>query len=191
MQTTSVKTVAELCSNWSIETASADLKFTCCTTIEPCTQVILTPFYHLAVSSELFRRVWKRKLCTALMSHCGASQEDIVKFVWRPTVEDCWTFLNELKSRRILLSELWEQNIRQSCRALMTFLPSLNTEGIPFDGEDSMEWIDTVCEQVKYYYVSLKCIECAQAVIRLRDRLELKGDFTHIQNLGDKVCTTK
>ena len=183
--------MAELCSNWSIDTASADLKFTCCPTIKPCTQAILTPFYHLAVSSEIFCRVWKRKLCTALMSHCGASQEDIVRFVWRPTLEESWTFLNKLKSRRILLSELkellYEQDLLRSCQALLSSLPPLNTIGISLDEGDSVEWIDKVCEQVKCYYLSLKCIDCAQAVFILQDKLELKGDFSHMQILGDKV----
>ena len=176
--------MAELCSNWSINTASADLKFTCCPTIKPKTQAILIPFYHLAVNSEIFCRVWKRKLCTALMSHCGASQEDIVNFVWRPTVEECWTFLNKLKTRRILISELkellCEQDIEQSCRALMCSLPPLNTVDISLDEEDSMECIDTVCEQVK-------CMVCAQAVFRLQDKL-LKEGFTCMQILRDKVA---
>ena len=194
LQKASAKSMVELCSNWSIDTDSADLKFTCCPTIEPCTQAILTPFYHLAVNSELFCCVWKRKLCNALMSHCDASQEDVVKFVWRPTVEECSTFLNKLKSRRILLSELkellYEKDIQQSCQALMSSLPPLDTVdlGISLDEEDSTEWIDTVCEQVKCYYLSLKCIDCAEAVFKLQDKLELKGDFTHMQILGDKVA---
>ena len=207
LQESLVKSMADLCLNWSIYTASADLKFTCCPTIKPCTQAILAPFYHLAVNSETFCRVWKSKLCTALTSHCGGSQEDIVKFVWQPTIEECSTFLNKLRSRRILLSELkellYEQDIQQSCRALMSFLPPLDTVDISLDEEDSMESIDTVdisldeedlmesidtvCEQVKSYYLSLKCIDCAQAVFRLQDEL-LKGDFTHMQFLGDKVA---
>lgn len=49
------------------------------------------------------------------------------------------------------------------------------------------EWIDTVCKQFDHYIDSLECIECAQAILTIRDKLNLKGDFSRIQVLDDKV----
>ena len=96
--------MSELCSNWNDVTSSADLHFTCCPTVQPCTQSILTPFYCLADKSEIFRSMWKNKLSHSLTPHF--TQMDIVELVWIPTVTDCLTLISKLRSGRILLSEV-------------------------------------------------------------------------------------
>lgn len=194
--------MAELCSNWSNEsTTSSDLQFKCCPSIQPCLQSILTPFYHLALRSDIFCRMWKKRLSTALVSHHGAfTQENIVEFVWRPTVNDCQLLITGLKSGNILLSEVkkvfGKLDIRQSCHSLINSLPPCyisfdknkavyvsSSENAPSD----KHWIDTVCRQVEHYDVSFRCVECAQQLLSLRDKLELKGDFSSLQVLGDEV----
>ena len=203
LQKASIKPMVELCSNWNDKTASADLKFTCCLTVEPCTQSILMSFYTLAKNSEIFRRKWKNKLSGSLDTCVGGFiQKQIVELVWKPTVADCWTLIGKLKDGVILLSEVNEvfgkQNMRQSCHSLVESLPSFYSEDILPDGVlvESLEnssmcsnetWIDTVCKQVEHYNVSLKCIKCAKALLTLRDNLKLKGDFSSIQVLGDEV----
>ena len=195
--------MVELCSNWNEKTASADLKFTCCPTVESCTLSILTPFHTLAKESEIFRNKWKKKLSDLLDTCVGAfTQEQIVELVWKPTVIDCWTLIDRLQDGDIMLKEVnelfFKQNMRQSCRSLVNSLPPFYSVDISSDGVlvESLEnssassnetWIDTVCKQVEHYNVSLKCIKCAKALLSLRDNLELKGDFSSIQVLGAEV----
>ena len=199
------KTMAELCSNWKDESiSSTDLQFKCCPTIQPCLQAILTPFHALAHKSEIFRSMWKKKLANTLGSHCGAfTQEDIVELVWRPTVKDCQLLINRLKSGKILLCEVTKifgkQDIQQSCLSLFNSLPPCTD--IPSDKNEAVNgsvsasvnatsdkhWIDIVCEQVEHYNISFRCVECAQQLLSLRDKLELKGDFSCLQVVGDKV----
>ena len=201
MHTASIKTMNELCSNWNNVTSSADLQFTCCPTVQPCTQAILTSFYRLADKSETFRSMWKSKLSNSLTPHF--TQVDIVELVWIPTVIDCLTLISNLRSGRILLSEVKkvfrQQKIEQSCHSLVDSLSSCfsvrdfsNTFSLETVTESSefsdRSWIDTVCRQCEHYNLSLKCIECARALLGLRDKLGLKGDFSCIQVLGDKVC---
>ena len=193
--------MAGLCLNWNDKTARADLKFMCCPTVEFCTQCILTPFYTLAKRSEIFRSMWKNKL-SGLPNYCVVTQEQIVELVWKATVADCWTLIGRLKDGKILLSEVNEvfrdQNIRQSCHSLVDSLPSFCSVDIssnwtlvetlekPSTGLNET-WINTVCKQVEHYKVSLKCLNCAKALLNLRDKLKLKGDFSCIQVLGDEV----
>ena len=191
--------MAQLCSNWSTEsTASTDLQFKCCPIIQPCLQSILTPFYDLAYRSEIFRSKWNTKLSTALTSHYGAfTQENIVELVWTPTVKNCQLLIDKLKSGNILLSEVKEtfgkQNFRQSCLSLINSLPSDESEAVNGSSESvnapsDKHWIDIVCKQVDHCNVSFWCVECAQQLLSLRDKLELKGDFSHLQLVvGDHV----
>ena len=192
--------MSDLCSNWNDVTSSADLHFTCCPTVQPCTQSILTPFYHLAEKSEIFRRMWKNKLSHSLTPHF--TQKDIVEHVWIPTVTDCLTLISKLRSGRILLSEVKkvfrQQKIGQGCHSLVDalsscfsakdFLYTLSLEAVTESSEFSdKSWINTVCRQYEHYNLSLKCMECARALLGLQDKLGLKGDFSRIQVLGDKV----
>ena len=194
--------MAELCSNWKDESiSSTDLQFNCCPTIQPCLQAILIPFHPLAHKSEIFRSIWKKKLSTTLGSHCGAfTQEDVVELVWRPTVKDCQLLISRLKSGQILLSEVTKifgmQDIQQSCLSLINSLPSCSSilsdkheavNGSVSDATSDKQWIDIVSKQVEHYKISFRCVECAQQLLSLCDKLELKGDFSCLQVVGDKV----
>lgn len=199
LQQAPFKPMAELCSNWNNKTASADLKFICCPTVESCTQSILMSFYTLAKQSEIFCYKWKNKLSGALDACVGAfTQKQVVELVWKPTVADCWTLIGRLKDGDIMLKEVNElfckQNMRQSCYSLVNSLPPFYSRDFSSDALlkslkisstwRNKTWIDT---QVEHYNAYLKCRKCAKALLSLRDNLNLKGDFRSIQVLGDEV----
>ena len=189
----STKTMAMLCSNWCRETVTDELNFTCCRIIKPCTQSILTPFSHLArpSRSQIFRRMWKEKMSTFLESNYSITQERVIEFIWWPTVTYCQELVYRLKSGDIPMSEIEEvfrddknlTDIQLSCDSL---LDSLSCSALVEDSSNR-EWIHTLCSQIKHYRLSLKCIECAQAIFSLRDKLDLKGDFSRIKVVGDEV----
>lgn len=197
----SSKTMAKLCSNWC---RKEKLNFTCCRVIKPCTQSILTSFSHLAKPrrSQIFRRMWNKNMSTFLESwkkkmstnpefNDFITQKKIIEVIWQPTVTYCQKLVDRLKSGTISMSEIEEifcddkdlTDIKLSCDSL---LDSLISSKLVKDSSNK-QWIHTVCRQIKHHRLSLKCIECAQAIFSLRDKLKLKGDFSRIKVVGDKV----
>ena len=102
------KPMKELYFHWN-DSQDCDLGYKCCPTIQPCTLAILGSFYVLAITgkTEIFRYVWKENMSSLMSRHnyCAFTQEDIVKFVWKPTFEYYVKLITRLRGG-ITLSEV-------------------------------------------------------------------------------------
>ena len=195
-----IKPMKELYYHWS-DTQDCVLSFTCCPTIQPCTLAILDSFYRLATTgrSEIFHRSWRDNLLSFLAPRdCAFTQENIIKFVWKPTFKYCVELIASLEQGSITLSEVERifcddetlADIQLSCESLVKSLAPCSLPIFPFCTCEGcitrktrqlfsidtsvktlpdMCWIQTVCKQIENYRLSQKCIECAKALIILCD----------------------
>ena len=182
------------------DTQDCVLSFTCCPTIQPCTLSILESFYLLATESEIFHRSWRDNLLSFLQSRdCAFTQENIIKFVWKPTFTYCVELIASLEQGSITLSEVERifcddetvTDIENNCESLVQSLASCSLPIFPFCDCECCEtyetlqhfssdtsvkissdvcWIQTVCKQIENYRLSQNCIECAKALIILCDK---------------------
>ena len=176
---------------------------------------ILSPCHNW--QTEIFRHVWKENL-SSLMSHhnCTFTQEDIVKFVWKPTFE----YYVELTARlrggitlseveRIFCNDETLTDLQSSCASVVKSSPV--TYSVPkhlifkfctceccttpeiqqhFTSRtiisSELEWIESVYKRIEHYHLSL---ECAQAVLTLcdEDHLNLTGNFNSIHCFIEEV----
>ena len=133
----SIKPMNELYFHWN-DPDDCNLSFTCCPTIKPCTLAILGSFYLLATSGrkEVFCRIWNANM-TSLMSrrNCVFTQEDIVRFVWKPTFEYCVELVTRLEHGGIMLNEVERvfcddkklTDLQLSCESLVKSLVSCSS----------------------------------------------------------------
>ena len=129
------KPMSELCFHWNDDTHDCALRFTCCPTIKTCTVPILSPLYLFSTNgrTDIFRYAWKENL-SSLKSrrNCAFTQENIVNFVWKPTVAFCMDLITRLKDGRISLSEVEQvfcsdeslTDLQSSCESLVKSLVS-------------------------------------------------------------------
>ena len=190
LQGLSNRRMKELCSNWKDDITSTCLIFTCYKALEPCVQDILPKFSQLA-NSKIFLCTWKKQLDAAIEAmptgSCTLLQEVVYRQVWGRTVSFCQELICALKSNTMLLSQIEEVfkliEIKSSITSLVRALSSCFPLQVPPD----TDWIRPVCSQIKHFRLSLKCTECAQAILQLRDCLELTGDFSIIEIVAEQV----
>ena len=156
---------------------------------------------------------------SSLMSHhnCVFTQEDIVRFVWKPTFEYCVELIARLKHGGIMLNEVERvfcddvklTDLQLSCEFLVRSLVSCSSpeqfrfctceccttaeiQQIICDTSvkisSDMSWIQTVCKQIEQYRLSVDCTECAKALLTLCDENHLNLKIAgDIPVLGQKV----
>ena len=199
------KPMKELYYHWN-DTDDCVLSFTCFPTIKPCILSILSSFHLLATTGrkEVFCHIWNDNMSSLMSRHnCAFTQEDIVRFVWKPTLKYCVEhIIARLEHGEITLSEVERvfcdnENLQFSCESLVKALFSCSSpkhstfrfcnceccttaEIQQFFIRDTsvkisldMCWIITVRKQIEHYRLSKNCIECAKALLTLCDENHL------------------
>ena len=188
------KQMKDLCSNWGDLTDEVNI--ICCSSVQHCVKDILPAFSLLAKSNNngIFRHTWKKQMSAALRhvdaGLCELTQEKMCDYVWEPTVTFCKKFIYELKHKTIPISRVEDvfgdcqlPDIKSSTESLVKTLAKCFPKDVPSD----TDWIIPVCEKINHFRLSLKCTECAEAILRLQSCLKLTGDFCLIKHLATQV----
>lgn len=138
--------------------------------------------------NDFFRIYWnKRKSCV----NQTITFSDILTTVWDKAFHDCVQFIQSLRDRTILLSDVESLLHNYETKSiLVNNIKSLEVGicrciGRSIDGEQG--WIDG-CVNRMYQYKSLSChASTATTFLQLKEMLQLEGDFSLVENLGDEV----
>ena len=191
----------ELYYHWN-DSHDCDFGYKCCPTIQPCTLTILGSFYLLATTgkTEIFHHVWKENMSSLMSRHnyCAFTQEDIVKFVWKPTFEYCVELIARLHGgktlsevERIFCNDETLTDLQSSCKSVAK--PSVSYS-VPehlifkfctceccttpeiqqhFISDTSRTIVSSELEWIETVYKRIQhyrlSLECAQAVLTLCD----------------------
>ena len=144
--------------------------------------------YH----SKLFDFHWEQQK-TRLSRNDDITYSHIYENVWKPTVSSCLLFLNGLYTKSLLLSDIKElsiQNLSRQleilCSAMHKCYPTKLSFCEPFN------WITGVVKHIKVCQKFIGNPDHLNAIkfcLKLKESLQLKGDFSDIANLWKCVSS--
>ena len=156
--------------------------------LEPCLQ----PFYNFSTkfSSDLFNRFWSKKVSNTE----SVSFEKVFEVVWKPVFDQCVKLLDGLHSANLKLSSVDElfkdQYSTKSAKTLINDITNLHlavSTTITNSTRDS-KWIRSAVDRMYKYWELCSYYEAARAFIKIRDTLQLTGDFSLVEKVAMQVC---
>ena len=140
---------------------------------------------------SIFKEYWNAKLKSVV--HSGFTFADVTAEVWRPVFSLCEELLASLIDCSISLTmvdklfhqmssrrELINHNIRQLQEGVECCHGRKNV---------NFEWIDGVINRMYQFWKLSGYTDAAQAFLKIRDALELTGDFQLMENVALQVRT--
>ena len=146
--------------------------------------------FDIMISSEstLFQMIWKKQVESAAASIEKLSLQDIRTVLWEYSFKECNDLLDSLNDRSIMLSEVEkymrpvEDNIRGELEKLSTSLHKC----VDSDQENKFN-LDGVVQHINDLWSLLILTEEARAVMELKEKLSLHGDFNTVLTLTNQV----
>ena len=138
---------------------------------------------------SIFREYWNARSKSVV--HNNFSLVDVITEVWRPVFSQCEKLLASLIDCSISLTvvnqlfhqmsrELIEYNIRQLQRGVEWCRGRKNVD---------FTWIGGVINRMNHFWRLSGYTDAAQSFLKIRDALELTGDFQLVENVALQVRT--
>lgn len=164
--------------------------------LEPCYE----HFYLLSTkySSDLFNRFWLEKVSQVSKEKKPLTFQQVVDVVWIPVFNRCMKLLDDLKSRKLILSDVdglfkenYSSDINQDrlIQDLCNLYVGINT--CNKQSSNDSYWIQSVVCHIVQYWNLCSYHEVARAFIKIRDMLQLKGDFALVETVANQVLKIK
>ena len=156
--------------------------------LEPCLQ----PFYNFFTkfSSDLFNRFWNKKVSSTE----SVSFEKVFELVWRPVFDQCVKLLDDLHSANFKLSSVDELfKDRYSTKTPKTLISDITNLHLAVsttitNSTGDSKWIRSAVDRMYKYWELCSYYEAARAFIKIRDTLQLTGDFSLVEKVAMQVC---
>ena len=151
----------------------------------------LEHFYTVSFvySSDLFNKFWRAEIDKLSKPVISFSEVDTV--LWKPVFNKCVELLDKLHSREIELSEvdsLFKPNYSTNQKALLKDLQDLHVAVSSCKNKPAnIDWLRSVVDQIKQYWDLCNYREAARAFIKIRNTLNLTGDFTLVERVAEQV----
>ena len=143
--------------------------------------------------NDFFHRIWEH---TAIRAARASTAEltipDIVTKIWNPAFEECCKLLDSLSNCSITLREVDDRFLRfNNVSTIKLHLEQLH-KGVEvcLDRKPPQRcppWIDSAVERMQQYWMLSRYAKAAQTVLKLRDELNLTGDFALMETIAKKV----
>lgn len=154
----------------------------------------LEPFaekFSKICKNTFFQRTWNENLSIMLHNNPNPSISDLETCLWKPTLESCSYFLEEVKTLKVELSvvqSLFENASEHYIHKELTELCNLVNE---YTGHQDWFTEEVTCcafKKIKEYIVILRHQEVASLFLQLKYILQLTGDFQDIIVIASRVC---
>lgn len=140
---------------------------------------VLTNEHH----SELFVKVWKNVMSTAISGLSKTRVDDIYSKVWQPCLQHCTRLLTSLADLSIKFVDIdfyfqeYQQSLHPQLLALFKGITLCN-KGEPADWKK----IEAAMDILKLYWSRRVCYcrRVAETFLQIRDSLGLTGDFSPV-----------
>lgn len=144
--------------------------------------------------NDFFHRIWEHTaIRAARFSTAGLTIPDIVTKIWDPAFEECCQLLDSLCNCSITLQEVDERFLRfnNNTSTIKLHLERLH-KGVEVCHNRQPPprcppWIDSAVERMQQYWTLSRYAKAAQTVLKLRDELNLTGDFALMKTIAKKV----
>lgn len=150
----------------------------------------------LSSESVLFQVIWEKQMETSASIEQNAgvklTVEDIRTVLWGNTFKECKNLLDSLLDRSIKLGEVNRYFGPIDIYKISSELEKLVTCVNCCDDSShtrNPKWIDGVVQHVQDFWSLLTLAEEARAVMTLKSKLLLVGDFEAVMTLSNQVIT--
>ena len=182
------ETINKLCVTSSSDSSRCNVVcFSNARPLDPC----LDDFYIISLdySSDIFNRIWQETLSPCLV----ITSPSVDLALWRPALQSCISLLTKLKAGDMTLLDIDHQfktvyfkkrgQLEQDLINLQCGVNAIN-----HSSSDS-NWIRKVVVNIGQYWDLCSYREAAEAFLKIRDTLELTGDFAIVERVASKVLT--
>ena len=155
-------------------------------------------FYLLSKthSSDLFNRLWHEQISQVAKVKKTLTFQQVVDVVWMPVFNQCIKLLDDLKSGKLALSDidrLFKESYLSDQDRLIKDLCNLHVgiNACNQQSSDDSDWIQSVVCHIVQYWNLCNYYEAARAFVKIRDMLQLTGDFTLVETVANQVLKIK
>ena len=157
-----------------------------------CLQSFVEHYFILAhkYNSTIFNSIWSSTMKCVCRSNPDMTISDVGPRVWEPTFVQCWQLLEELSSASITLASV-DKNFKQykmqtdNLKDQIYILSKGVSECLQVPSKSA--WISNIVDQIIQYWSLCDHREAAKSFLRLRDALNLTGDFKDVERISEKV----
>ena len=158
--------------------------------LEPCLDDFYTISFHC--STDVFNRIWREKVDALYKTVVVISFTDVNVSLWRPVLQSCISLLAKLESGDMTLSDIDHQFKRIYFKKLSQLEQDLINlqrvvNAIKHASASDSNWIKKVVVNIGQYWDLCSYREAAEAFLKIRDTLELTGDFAIVERVVSKV----
>ena len=155
--------------------------------LDPC----LDGFFVISskYSSDIFNRLWHKNLSE---QPAAVDFSRIYPYVWQPTLQSCTLLLKKLKSRDITLLEVDDQfklvyfnKLDKLEKDLINLQHAVDAINHTVTGD--INWIKNAVVHIGQYWDLCGYKVAAEAFLKIRDTLDLTGDFVIVERVASKV----
>ena len=142
--------------------------------------------------NDLFHRIWEQTSTEVAINNPELTIKDVVKKLWQPAFEECLRILDALKKSTMKLQEIDDRFHRYSDpNDIKKHIENLfKGVGLCLDKPLPSEcpiWIQNAVGQMQQYWTLARYSKAAKIVLKLRDRLNITGNFTVMEAIATKV----
>ena len=179
----------------SMESTSGPLQFHRFKKAEPL-EDILSDFNSLCMQfhSDLFQQIWKSKRKDIMNAKISLTFSDVVKNLWNPVFTECCQLIDSVKTRSIKLGDVdyhfrHMQEEGSVCEHLRNLHKAVEVcrHGRP---PGQTDWIQTSVNLMEQYWSVREQGKAANIVLKLKERLQLTGNFEIIEYVANQVTTS-
>ena len=137
--------------------------------------------------SNLFQHYWSQQM--KKMKHFHLTIADVANKIWQPVFDTCCTFLEDIRSKSMVLSEVDRLLMQYRPDELHIQLQQLDKAVCEcLSRSTSQTWIKDAVKRMEQYRSLRQHASAAKTFLRLRDTLKLTGNFEIIEKLSTEVC---
>ena len=145
-----------------------------------------------------FDMMWQKsceKFYASLADKNSISFCDIYEQVWKPTIANCHSLLDGLFQKSITVSEVKHLSKQKDIHKHLTLLCAAMHQCYPKTKSAFPEpktWVSDVTKDISQLLTAFNHLEKLNSALTycltLKDCLKLKGDFSDLKDLDEKVC---
>ena len=156
--------------------------------LDPC----LDGFFIISskYSSDIFNRIWHKKMS----EQPAVDSTKIYSILWQPTLQSCTSLLKRLQSGDMTLLEVDDQFKNVYFKKLDKLEKDLinlqhAVDAINHIVTGDINWIRNAVVHIGQYWNLCGYRETAQSFLKIRDTLNLTGDFVIVERVASKVLS--
>ena len=139
-------------------------------------------------TSKYFNKIWETNI-SKYQCEEQLSFSDVINLIWIPTIDHCQSTLKKLKTWEMKLVDIDEEfkGDYSSEGALLSDLQSIS-QVVGIEGVDA-ESLEKISTRMWQYWEVCSYYEPAKALISVKDRLKLTGDFRIVEKVADEMVS--